>query len=82
VQRQQRHDRQARLAEVGAEGQARIARSVVLVPGEGFAADVAVRYLAGAGVARLRVGSGALAETALAVDPAVEVEVDDGIAQR
>jgi hypothetical protein len=72
-----RHDRQARLAEVGSEGQARIARSVVAVPSDGFAAEVAVRYLAGAGVARVRVGNGALAEAALAVDPAVSVEIDD-----
>jgi hypothetical protein len=72
----QRHGRQARLAEIGAEGQARIARAAVDLPIDGFAADVAVRYLAGAGVSRIRVRDGALAAAARAVDPAVVVEVD------
>jgi hypothetical protein len=76
----QRHGRQARLAEVGAEGQARIGRLAVDLDLEGFAADVAVRYLAGAGVGMLRVRDGALAEAARAIDPAVNVATDARLA--
>jgi hypothetical protein len=68
-----RHARQARLAEIGAAGQARIARADVTVRLDGFAADIAARYLAGAGVARLHVREVAVAEAARAIDPAVEV---------
>ncbi len=71
-----RHGRQSRLAEVGAAGQARIARASFDVCLEGFAAQVAARYLAGAGVARLRVRDAATAEAARAVDPRVEVIVE------
>jgi hypothetical protein len=42
----------------------------------GPAAEVAVRYLAGAGVGRLRVPDAGLAESARAVDAQVAVEVD------
>jgi hypothetical protein len=72
----QRHGRQVRLAEVGDAGQARIARASVAVRLDGPAADVAVRYLAGAGVARVVVRDALLAEAAHAVDPAVEAPVD------
>src|SRR5579863_1118142 len=71
-----RHARQARLAGVGSDGQARIASAQVDVPLEGLAAEVAARYLAGAGVARLRVRSRAVGEAARAVDGRVQVEVD------
>jgi hypothetical protein len=71
-----RHGRQAKLAEVGAAGQEHIGNAEVEVPLRGLAALVAARYLAGAGVRRLRVGSAAAAEAALAVDPGVGVEVD------
>jgi hypothetical protein len=70
-----RHTRQARLAEVGARGQERIARACAEVPFEGFAGEVAARYLAGAGVGALRVREPWLAAAARAVDPAVNVEV-------
>lgn len=70
-----RHDRQAKLAEVGSAGQARIARAVVEVPLVGLAGDIAARYLAGAGVAAVRVREEALASGARALAPAVRVEV-------
>ena len=72
-----RHARQARLAEVGPEGQGRIAAATVEVRAGAFAAEVATRYLAGAGVGRLRVHDGALAAAAAAIDPAVSVEVEE-----
>jgi len=71
-----RHARQSRLAGVGAEGQARIGRAVVDVRLDGFAADFAARYLAGAGVARVRVRAEDLADGARAIDASVGVEVD------
>lgn len=71
-----RHTRQVRLAEVGADGQGRIARASVDVPGRGLAAQVAARYLAGAGVSRLRVADEATAQGARAIDASVHVEVD------
>jgi hypothetical protein len=70
-----RHGRQSRLAEVGAAGQARIADATVTVASRGLAAEVATRYLAGAGVGRLRVDDARLEEIAAAIDPAVAVEV-------
>ena len=69
-----RHTRQMRLAEVGPEGQARIARAVVDVPGTGLAAEVAARYLAGAGVACVRVQDPSAAAAARALDASVRVE--------
>ena len=71
-----RHARQARLAGVGPEGQARIGRAWVDVPLDGFAADVAARYLAGAGVAGIRVRTDRLAEGARAIDASVRVVVE------
>jgi hypothetical protein len=70
-----RHARQARLAGVGAEGQARIARACADVALTGFGAEVAARYLAGAGVGRIRVREAALAGAAREVDRSVDVEV-------
>jgi hypothetical protein len=69
------------LAEVGAEGQARIGRLAVDLVIDGFAADVAARYLAGAGVAAVRVRDGALAATVRAVDPAVGVAIDERVGE-
>lgn len=77
-----RYARQAKLAEVGAAGQGRIARTVVDVRLAGGAADVAVRYLAGAGVSVLRVRDEALAEKARAIAPAVVVEIDPTLPQQ
>jgi len=71
-----RHGRQIRLREVGPSGQLQIGRASVDVPLSGIAAEVAVRYLAGAGVGVVRVRDRQLAELAGAIDPAVEVEVD------
>jgi hypothetical protein len=70
-----RHARQVRLAEVGERGQARIRAATVDVRLEGAAGEVAARYLAGAGVGRLRVRDARAGEAAKAVDPAVVVEV-------
>jgi hypothetical protein len=74
-----RHTRQARLAEVGAEGQARIARAAVAVGADGLAAEISVRYLAGAGAGRLRVRGAALADVAHGIDSSVRVDVDPSI---
>jgi hypothetical protein len=75
-----RHTRQARLAEVGADGQGCIARAVVDVSGCGLAAEVTARYLAGAGVSRLRVADDAIAAAARSIDASVQVEVDVSLA--
>jgi hypothetical protein len=72
-----RHDRQARLAGVGASGQERIAAATVEVQSVGLAGEVATRYLAGAGVGCLLVRQRALAAVAWSVDPSVRVAVDD-----
>ena len=70
-----RHARQSKLAEVGELGQARIARARVDIHLEGLAADVAARYLAGAGVAGIRVREAHAAEGVRALAPGVVVEV-------
>ena len=70
-----RHARQIRLAEVGKDGQARIAGATVAVPLSSAEARVAVRYLAGAGVGVLRVSSALLVDEARAVDPCARVEI-------
>jgi hypothetical protein len=74
-----RHARQARLAGVGAEGQARIGRASVDVGLNGFAADVAARYLAGAGVACVRVRASELGAGVRAIDPAVRLEIEPSL---
>jgi hypothetical protein len=71
-----RFDRQVRLAEVGPEGQARIESARVSVGLDGFAAEVAARYLAGAGVSNLCVRDAAASHAAHAIHPGVEVTVD------
>jgi hypothetical protein len=71
-----RHARQARLAGVGASGQTRIEAARGDVPLDGLAADVAARYLAGAGVRRVRVRANAVAKGARALDATLEVDVD------
>jgi hypothetical protein len=76
----QRHSRQSRLADVGPQGQARIARALVVVPGQGLAAEIAARYLAGAGVAAVYVRDEPTAAAARAADPGVRVEVDPKLA--
>ena len=74
----QRYARQTKLAGVGEPGQLRIANARVDVPFDGLAGEVAARYLAGAGVGRLRVRDVRIAEAASAVDPAVAVDVIAG----
>jgi hypothetical protein len=71
-----RYVRQAKLVEVGAAGQARIVRAVVDVRLEGAAADIAARYLGGAGVAGVRVRDAAIASGARTLAPSLRVEVD------
>ncbi|HEY3822625.1 MAG TPA: hypothetical protein VGL81_35915 [Polyangiaceae bacterium] len=75
-----RHARQSRLAGIGDAGQARLGRASVDVRLDGFAAEVAARYLAGAGVACLRVPTAEAAEGARAIDAHVRVEVDPSLA--
>jgi hypothetical protein len=70
-----RHGRQTRLAEIGAAGQARIAGSTIDVEVGGLAAEVATRYLVGAGVGCLRVSDASLAAVAASIDPAVRVAI-------
>ncbi len=74
-----RHARQSRLAEIGPAGQARISRARVDVGLDGTAAEVAARYLAGAGVGCVRVRSDVAAAAARAIDASVAVEVDAGL---
>ena len=59
---------------MGQAGQARISLAVATA-GDGLAGWVAARYLAGAGVGQLRVGSEAIAQAARAMDDSVHVEV-------
>jgi len=72
----QRHGRQTKLAEVGFEGQARIAGAHVEVRADGLVGEVAVRYLAGAGVGRLRVANERLAQIAKGIDASIDVEAN------
>jgi hypothetical protein len=74
-----RHQRQVSLAGIGEVGQRRLARALVSVPGSGFEAEMAVRYLAGAGVGRLRVSTSPLQAAASAVDPTLEVGVEPSL---
>jgi hypothetical protein len=75
-----RHSRQERLIGVGVDGQARIARAHVDVGLSDQAAEVAVRYLAGAGVGGVSVRTAALGAAARAVDGRVAVHVDPDLA--
>jgi molybdopterin/thiamine biosynthesis adenylyltransferase len=68
-----RYARQVAVAGVGAPGQARIAAARVEVDGDGFDAEVAALYLAGAGVGRLRVAA-RVAVACRALNTAIEVE--------
>jgi hypothetical protein len=74
-----RHQRQVSLAGIGEGGQRRLARALVSVPGSGFEAETAVRYLAGAGVGRLRVSTSSLQAAATAIDPTLEVGVEPSL---
>ena len=69
-----------RVAQIGEAGQRRIAAARVDVRLEGLAALVAARYLAGAGVDRVRVSTPDLAREVRAVDASISVEVDEHLA--
>ena len=71
--------RQAQLVGVGPAGQARMARASVDVRLDGFAADVAARYLVGAGMGCVRVRAEELALGARALDEGARVEVDPSL---
>jgi hypothetical protein len=71
-----RHSRQTRLAEVGAAGQARLAKATAAVRLDGLSGNVAARYLAGAGLGLVRVRNQRTASAVAAVDPAVRAVVE------
>jgi hypothetical protein len=71
-----RHTRQARLAEVGAGGQARLASGEVRVGEGGLAGLVGARYAAGAGFGVVRVPTDEVGLAARAVDGRLSVVVD------
>jgi molybdopterin/thiamine biosynthesis adenylyltransferase len=73
----ERYSRQIRLVEVGLEGQHKIASSAHVVRGEGLAARIEVRYLAGAGVKKIEVEHERVAAAVREVDGTVEVRVSD-----
>jgi hypothetical protein len=73
-----RYTRQARLVEVGENGQARLAKGDVSVRGAGLSASIEARYLAGAGVGLLRVKGEAQAIAARAIDASVRVVIEAG----
>jgi hypothetical protein len=64
----ERHSRQARLFEVGEEGQARVGALSHTVRGEVLAALVEARYLAGAGVREIGVESDVVGAAAREID--------------
>jgi hypothetical protein len=74
-----RHGRQLSLAEIGVAGQARIQAARVVVAFGGLAGQVAVRYLAGAGVGCLCVSDEDLASAARSVDATVRVDVNPAL---
>lgn len=74
-----RHTRQMRLAEVGAQGQARLCEGEGCVSSDGLAGAIAARYTAGAGFGALRVRSALALEAARAIDGRVRVVVDEAL---
>jgi hypothetical protein len=68
-----------RLAGVGEAGQKRLADARVVILADGFVGDVAIRYLAGAGIGHICVKTPALASVARGVDPTVQVALDPGL---
>lgn len=71
-----RHVRQMRVPEIGKEGQRLLAAATVVVPGDDLASEVAVRYLAGAGVGTIVVAASRLASIGLAIDGRLAFRVD------
>ena len=68
-----RHSRQVRLAELGDAGQVRIESLEATIAGEGVAAIVEARYLAGAGVRKIACASDEVGAAARAVDARVAI---------
>lgn len=67
-----RHSRQMRLALIGREGQRVIDDATIDVAAGGIEGEVAARYLAGAGVGKLRLSSEAAASAARSLDARVQ----------
>ncbi len=74
-----RHLRQMRVPDVGHEGQRAIAAATATVPGDELASEVALRYLAGAGVGTLVVASDRLAMLGHAIDKRLMFRVDPSL---
>jgi hypothetical protein len=69
-----------RVPDVGHEGQRAIAEATVTVPGNDLASEVALRYLAGAGVGTLVVASERLATLGRAIDKRLIFHIDASLA--
>jgi hypothetical protein len=76
----ERHSRQVLLADVGEEGQARLAATTAVVDAEGLAGAVEARYLAGAGVGKLATRSAFIGAAASAADGSIQI-VDEARAR-
>jgi hypothetical protein len=74
-----RHSRQARLAEIGDDGQERIAATTAYVDDEGLSGTIEARYLAGAGVGRIATASAVVSDAARAVDAGVQIVEGAGV---
>jgi len=77
----QRYARQIALPQVGPDGQARFCAACVAVVGADLTAEIAARYLAAAGVARLRLIGGADSDGA-ALDAALRGSNPDVVVER
>jgi hypothetical protein len=75
-----RHLRQMRVPDVGHEGQRAIAEATATVPGDDLASEVALRYLAGAGVGTLVVANERLATLGRAIDQRLIFHIDASLA--
>ncbi len=71
-----RFARQILVAEIGAEGQAKIAAATAMVVDRGLAGQVEARLLAGAGFGLLRTASTAIAREAKSVWPSLVTAAD------
>lgn len=69
--------RQKRLREIGEAGQARLFAGTAVVRGQGTRAEMALRYLVGAGIGRVR-ASGAWAALVQRLDAEIVFEPEDG----
>lgn len=71
-----RHSRQSRLDGIGEVGQRLIRDGEVEVLGDGAAAGIMARYVAGAGVGAVVVASDEIADAARSIDGAVSIKID------